>query len=72
MEAAGIAPASKIPQAGTQHGSYVDTPPPCLHIACTDLALREMVACWHLLSVNVRETIVRISRGQRDISRAGE
>ncbi len=28
--------------------------PPCLHIACTDLALRELVASWHGLAADVR------------------
>jgi hypothetical protein len=46
--------------------------PPCLHTACTDFALRELVACWQQLSAGVRERIVRIARGQGDISRVGE
>jgi hypothetical protein len=62
MEAAGIAPASQSSQAETQHGSYVDTPPPCLHTACTDLALRELVANWHRLTAVCREKIVEMSQ----------
>ena len=49
-----------------------NTPAPCLHTACTDLALRELVSCWHRLTPDVRETIVRIARGQGDFSRVGE
>ena len=70
--AAGIAPASRNPQVVMQHDRCVDTPPPCLHTACTDFALRELVACWQQLSADVRERIVRIARGQGDISRVGE
>ena len=72
VEAAGIAPASHIPEVLTPHSTCVDTPPPCLHTACTDLALRELVASWHRLTPDVRETIVRIARGQGDFSRVGE
>ena len=72
MERAGIAPASRNPQVVIQHDSCVDTPSPCLHTACTDFALRELVACWQQLSAGVRERIVRIARGQGDISRVGE
>jgi hypothetical protein len=36
--------------------------PPCLHIACTDFALRELVACWHRLAADVRERIIELAR----------
>jgi hypothetical protein len=72
MEAAGIAPASQNPQDIVPQASCVDAPPPCLHIACNDLALRELVASWHGLAVDVREGIVRMARVRADISRAGE
>jgi hypothetical protein len=62
LEAAGIAPASQNPQTITQEDSCVDTNPPCLHLACTDLALRELVIAWRQLSAEARETIVKIAR----------
>jgi hypothetical protein len=68
---AGIAPASLNPQVVSPHDSCVNTPPPCLHTVCTDLALRELVASWHRLTPDVRETIVRIARGHGDFSRVG-
>jgi hypothetical protein len=40
----------------------VDAPSHCLHPAGNDLALHELVTAWHQLSVDVRETIVRIAR----------
>jgi hypothetical protein len=57
MEAAGIAPAFQDPQVVSQHDGCVDTPPPCLHTACSDSALRELVAGWHRLTADVREKI---------------
>jgi hypothetical protein len=72
MEEAGIAPASRFSQADTQNDSYVEVPTNCLHTACSDLALRELVACSHRLSPDVRETIVRIARGRRGFSHIGE
>jgi hypothetical protein len=71
MEAAGIAPASLISQVATQDSTCGDTPPRCLHIACTDFGLRELVLNWHRLSADARETIVGIARGQGDFSDAG-
>ena len=38
----------------------------CLHIACTDSAQDELVACWHLLAADVRQKISEKARGQRD------
>jgi hypothetical protein len=66
MKAAGIAPASPIPQTEMQDGTCVDCPPPCLHPACTDFALRERVVCWQGLSTDATQKIMEISRGQRD------
>jgi hypothetical protein len=72
MEAAGIAPASRNTQAIMQQEGCVDTPPPCLHIACTDFGLRELVACWHTLAADVRERILMIARGEEAFSLPGE
>jgi hypothetical protein len=72
LEAAGIAPASRNPQGITQQGGCADTPAPCLHRACTDFRLHELVARWHTLASDVREGILRIACVQGDISRAGE
>jgi hypothetical protein len=72
VEAAGIAPAAQNSEADSQDSTCVDAPPPCLHIACADFGLRELVACWHRMTVDVRERIMRIARGQEDSSRFGE
>jgi hypothetical protein len=64
-----IAPAARNPQVVMQHDSCVDTLSPWLHTARTVFALRELVACWQQLSADVRERILRIARGQGDISR---
>jgi hypothetical protein len=72
LEAAGIAPASPNSQILTQESSCGNPAPPCLHIACTYFGLRELVVCWHLLTPDVRETIVKIARGQGDFSLVGE
>ena len=71
IEAAGIAPASLVPQVDIQHSHYVEPTWACLHIACTDFGLRELVANWHLLSPDAKETILGIARGEGDFSRAG-
>jgi hypothetical protein len=70
--AAGIAPACQNAQSILQQQSCVNTTPPCLHIACTDFDLRELVASWRRLSADVKETIVRIARGEGDCSPLGE
>jgi hypothetical protein len=58
MEAAEIKPASRNAQVIIQQSDCADTRRACLHLACTDLALRELVACWHRLTADVREKIV--------------
>ena len=72
MEAAGIAPASQIPQVVSQHDTCVEQGCQWLHYVCTEEALSELVAAWHGLAPEVREAIVRIARGQGDFSRVGE
>jgi hypothetical protein len=61
-KAAGIAPASRIPQADTPHDSCANTTLTCLHTACTGFALRELVSSWHRVTPDVRERIVAIVR----------
>ena len=63
VEAAGIAPASQNSQIVSQHSDCVDTRPSCLHTACSDLALRELVAGWHMLTLAVRQRIINVARG---------
>jgi hypothetical protein len=56
--------ASKIgggPGFGRDSGGYIAE---CLHPACNDLALHELVTAWHELSADIRETIVRIARAR--------
>jgi hypothetical protein len=72
VKAAGIAPAFRLAQVDTPHNVCVNTPPPCLHTACTNLALRKLVACWHRLTPHVRDEIVTIFRRHQDSSRGGE
>ena len=50
MEAAGIAPACRNPQANMQQDSCVDAVPSCLHPAGNELALRELVTARHEVS----------------------
>jgi hypothetical protein len=71
VEAAGIAPGSLVPQVDTQQSHYVEPTWVCLHIACTDFGLRELVANWHRLSADARKTIVGIARSLVDLPRAG-
>jgi hypothetical protein len=63
--AAGIAPASLIPHVIMQKASCVDDPRSFLHAACTDLALRELVMCWHQLTADVREKIMEAAGSKR-------
>jgi hypothetical protein len=62
-EAAGIAPAMGSLPDITQHRACVNDPTPCLHHVCTDLALRDLVARWHLATLAVREKIIEVVPG---------
>jgi hypothetical protein len=72
VEAAGIAPASQNPQIYSQQCTCGNSPPRCLHTACTDFGLRELVACWHTLASDVREKIVMLARGNDGFAGSGE
>jgi hypothetical protein len=62
-QAAGIAPASLIPQAVLQNMSCVDRGCQWLHYVCTDAGLAALVASWHRLTPVVRATIMQLVRG---------
>ena len=62
MEAAGIAPASQIPQVVSQHDTCVEHGCQWLHYVCTEEALPELVAAWHCLAPEVREKIMELVR----------
>jgi hypothetical protein len=62
MEAAGIAPASQISQVISQHDTCAEQGCQWLHYVCTEEALQELVANWHLLSPSVRTTITDLAR----------
>ena len=64
MEAAGIAPASQIPQAFLRHDSCVERACQWLHYVCTDAALRELLTNWHLLTPAAMEKIMDLARGK--------
>jgi hypothetical protein len=70
--AAGIAPASLIPQVVFPDATCVEQGCQWLHYVCTEESLTELVAAWHGLAPEVRDAIVRIARGQADSSRVGE
>ncbi len=63
VEAAGIAPASHIPQVVSPHTTCVEHGCQWLHHVCTDAALQELVANWHRLSPSVRTAIMARLRG---------
>ena len=48
MEAAGIAPAAHFPQVVLHDATCVGAECAWLHYVCTDAALRELVANWHV------------------------
>jgi hypothetical protein len=62
VEAAGIAPATEIPQAVSHHITWVEEGWQWLHYVCTDAALRELVANWHCLSPSVKAAILDLAR----------
>jgi hypothetical protein len=64
LAAAGIAPASKIPQLITAHGICVEQGCQFLHYVCTDVGLAELVPSWQRLTPDVRAAIVRFVRGR--------
>ena len=64
MEAAGIAPASQIPQVVSQQNTCVEQGCQWLHFVCTDAALRELVTNWHLLTPAAVEKIMDLARAK--------
>jgi len=62
MEAAGIAPASQIPQVVSQQDSCVEHGCQWLHYLCADAALQELVVNWHRLTPSVRTAIMDLAR----------
>ena len=64
VEAAGIAPASLIPQVVSQHDTCVEQGCQWLHYVCTEEALQELVAAWHGLTPDVREKIMELVRSR--------
>ena len=53
---------SELPQIATHRTSCVDASPPCLHTACTDWALRELVGKLPLLTPSVRSANLELAR----------
>jgi hypothetical protein len=58
VEAAGIAPASPIPQVVSPQDSCVEHGRQWLHYVCTDVALQELVANWRRLTPSVKDVII--------------
>ena len=65
VEAAGIAPASPIPQVVSPNDTCVEGGCQWLHNVCTDAALRELVAVWHGLTPEVKEKIAGLARSSQ-------
>ena len=65
VEAAGIAPASRIPQVVSPHTTCVEQGCRWLHTICTEEALSELVAAWHGLAPEVIEAIMELARSHR-------
>ena len=63
MEAAGIAPASQIPQVVSPHDTCVNEGCQWSHYVCTDAALLDLVANWHRLTPSVRTAILDLAQG---------
>ncbi len=63
VKAAGIAPASQIPQVVNAHNTCVEQGCQWLHYVCTDAAVRELVASWHGLAPSVKDAITALLRG---------
>jgi hypothetical protein len=64
VEAAGIAPASLIPQVVFQEDTCVERCCQWLQYVCSDAGLAELVACWHRMTPEVRAAIKRLVRGE--------
>jgi len=62
MEAAGIAPAAKIPQVVSLHDTCVQHRCQWLQYVCTQAALQELVANWHSLTPSVRTAIMDLAQ----------
>ena len=64
MEAAGIAPASRIPQVVLQHVICVERGRRWLHYVCIDAGRAELVVSWHRMTPEISEAITRLVRGE--------
>lgn len=62
MGAAGIAPASQVPQVTSFHDTFIEQRCRCLHYVCADATLRELVASSHRLIPSVRSAILDLAR----------